>query len=423
MLGRRLKEARAAKGLTQAALAEGKVSRSYIGAVERGEVRPTAENLQFIAERLGRPLSYFLPDTTEVLAKKLKCMLAQAKAYLILESTDEAQVLYRECVTLLDATLCPEAMGMYHEVSAELERRNGTLLIAVTSYMRAAEAYGDQGLDEAASNCTYTAALHLYRLGHLDLALSMAFASLKRVLDNATLSDCARRNHYLIGCCYSSLGNTSEAKNHFALAEEASGLITEMGIKALIAKASCYGRQGNWSRALEEAQKAVSMTERNKLEDLKAEALIGASVSLVNLGQVDKACALLREVVGAAVTPSAKRKACREVMLALSESSAVCESRQYEDELRRLLEESDQGLQSWERVKDEWALAKCSLLRNPQDVAGVAWSFSQSFKSHMRNRDAVEVLTFGASILHQQGDVKEAYELLKEACGMLQRKT
>ena len=105
MLGKRIKEAREARGLTQAELAEGKVSRSYIGSVERGEVRPSAENLQFLAEKLGKPLSYFLPDEAEVLAEKLKCMLAQTKACLAIEDVDEAQALYQECATLYDPAL------------------------------------------------------------------------------------------------------------------------------------------------------------------------------------------------------------------------------------------------------------------------------------------------------------------------------
>ena len=126
MLGKRIKEAREARGLTQAELAEGKVSRSYIGSVERGEVRPSAENLQFLAEKLGKPLSYFLPDEAEVLADKLKCMLAQAKACLIIEDVDEAQALYQECASLFDPTLYPEVMGTYYEVSAELKTRRSS---------------------------------------------------------------------------------------------------------------------------------------------------------------------------------------------------------------------------------------------------------------------------------------------------------
>jgi len=39
MLGKRVKEARLAKGITQAKLADGKFSRSYIGAIERGRGR------------------------------------------------------------------------------------------------------------------------------------------------------------------------------------------------------------------------------------------------------------------------------------------------------------------------------------------------------------------------------------------------
>jgi len=422
MIGRLIKEAREAKGLTQAELAEGAVSRSYIGAVEKGRVRPTAENLQHIAEKLGKPLSYFMPDKTELQAQKLEYMLAQARACLGLEDITQAEALYTGCTSLFDASLYPTLKGAYHELSAELERRKGALLMAITSYMRAARAYAEHGLDEEAANCTYTGALHLYKAGHLDLALAMVLEALKLSTDSAAPPSYGRRSHYLIGCCYASLGDAREAKKHFALAEEPDDNMTELGVTALIAKASCYGREGNWSMALQEAQKAMSLTERTRLEELKGEALIGASVSLVNMGEVDRADTLVRELVEGHFPPAIKRKACREVILAMADMSLVHAVAPYEEELKKLLANSSAG-QGWERVKDEWALAKCAMLRNPQNVTELTRSFSQAFKSYMRYRDAGEALTFGAEILRQLGETQEAFDLLREANNILLRKS
>lgn len=75
MLGRRVKEARQAKNLSQAQLATGRFSRSYISAIESGRINPSAENLKVIAQHLGLPLSYFLPSEQESLTNKLETML------------------------------------------------------------------------------------------------------------------------------------------------------------------------------------------------------------------------------------------------------------------------------------------------------------------------------------------------------------
>ena len=115
------------------------------------------------------------------------------------------------------------------------------------------------------------------------------------------------------------------------------------------------------------------------------------------MGEVDRAGTIVRELVEGHFTPAIKRKACREVILAMAELPLVDAVRPYEEELKKLLTTSSTG-QGWERVKDEWALVKCAMQRIPQNVADVTRSFSQSFKSLMRYRDAAETLTFGAGM-------------------------
>lgn len=58
----RVKLARIAAGLSLAGLAGNDVSRTFIHLVEQGRARPSQRILDVIAERTGRPVSYFLPS-------------------------------------------------------------------------------------------------------------------------------------------------------------------------------------------------------------------------------------------------------------------------------------------------------------------------------------------------------------------------
>ena len=185
---------------------------------------------------------------------------------------------------------------------------------------------------------------------------------------------------------------------------------------------SSVAREDDWPNALKEAQKAAALADKRHSATLKAEALLGACVCLVNMQDTARVGRLLAELTNTPqVTVAIKRKAYREVILALSDLSLTQESLQYEHELRSLLPKLD-DTEEWEQVKDNWALTKCDLLREPKNVKENGLSFSESFISHMRYRDAAEVLIFSARLLEQQNQPQEALNLMKSACQLLKGK-
>ncbi len=63
-IGGRLLEARKRAGLTQQKLAEGRYTKAYVSALEKGHAKPSMAALNFFSQRLGLPPSHFIGDST-----------------------------------------------------------------------------------------------------------------------------------------------------------------------------------------------------------------------------------------------------------------------------------------------------------------------------------------------------------------------
>lgn len=64
-VGERLREARLASGLTQEELGRGVATKGFISLVERGRATPSLPKLRVLADRLGRPMSFFFVDAPD----------------------------------------------------------------------------------------------------------------------------------------------------------------------------------------------------------------------------------------------------------------------------------------------------------------------------------------------------------------------
>ena len=79
-VGDRVKSLRIAAGLTQTELAGGRFSKEYVSQIERGKTRPTAETLEWLAERLDVEPAYLLGGVSAEERGRIEAALARAEA-------------------------------------------------------------------------------------------------------------------------------------------------------------------------------------------------------------------------------------------------------------------------------------------------------------------------------------------------------
>jgi len=79
-LGEKIRQARLEAGLSQRQLCGDTVTRNMLSQIENGTARPSMETLTAFAERLGRPLSWFLDENT-VLSPNRDAMDAARRAF------------------------------------------------------------------------------------------------------------------------------------------------------------------------------------------------------------------------------------------------------------------------------------------------------------------------------------------------------
>lgn len=83
-LGGKIKAARLELGLSQRQLCGGVITRNMLSQIENGSARPSMQTLRYLAERLGKSVSYFLEEQA-VVSPNLACM---EKARQALEAGD-----------------------------------------------------------------------------------------------------------------------------------------------------------------------------------------------------------------------------------------------------------------------------------------------------------------------------------------------
>ena len=149
-LGKRIKEARLARKMTQADVVGDFITRNMLSQIESGTANPSVKTLTYIAKVLQLPVNYLLPDELEtpdaqeqtVQDREIEALRGFKNAYMRgdYKKAAEYALPYSESGELYDEACCVLAMSYLELAKTEQNARD-----AVSFAKKAAE-YADKGI-------------------------------------------------------------------------------------------------------------------------------------------------------------------------------------------------------------------------------------------------------------------------------------
>ena len=95
-IGEKIRLARIDKKMTQSAVADDKVTRNMISAIESDKALPSLDTLRHIADKLGVPVAYLLSDESDISMYKKNSLIGEVR-------TAFGECRYHECLALVDS--------------------------------------------------------------------------------------------------------------------------------------------------------------------------------------------------------------------------------------------------------------------------------------------------------------------------------
>ena len=417
VLGAKIRKARKEAGLTQAQLAGTELSRSLISEIERNERNPSTATIGILAQKLHKPLEYFMVGWSASDAERALLLISQAHTCIEIGDSEGIRL-------ALDAlkgysSLPDNLKARRHELMAWYEQKEGKPLSAVNHALIAETLFEAELRKDKQWYCCYLAAHATYTAGLYFQALEMCNKALDVLRSANDMLGERRLTLYLLGSVYFALGQIEAAQKCYVEIATAVGEDDGGGLlQAYHGRAICAQHMGDIAGALRWAEQAAVLAEQRRDMEFYASAVITWGTCLVKMGQNDAALAILRMIDSYSRFPArVAHTARRELLLFLTEQDPypeeICKSlEQYLSSV--LLVAPNKG--SYEYTKTQWGVAKSQLRRAAKDsILPVIQNFASLFLDLAHYGRAAEVLVCGASLMERHGDCHAAYNLLKEA--------
>ena len=300
-LGERLRQLRVAAGMTQTELAGDRFSKEYVSQIERGKTRPTAETVQWLAERLGVDAGFLANGVSADERGRVDAALARAHALVEARRNDEALAAFEEVRAAVLATGLPELAVRVLSGEAILHLRRSEVREAIALLERA------RALTETTAFSDVERADVLFRLGIARFMLNSVqtaialFDEALKVAERSKIPSDQLRSNILSwrSRCYRRRRDFEAAREDVERALELAESLNDTRTTAdVYFQASIIAdREGRWVLARSYAERAKAAYE--ELADRSNLGRLMNNLGGINflLGHPDEALALLKDAV------------------------------------------------------------------------------------------------------------------------------
>jgi len=415
-LGERVRSARREAGLSQAQLAGDELTKGFISQIESGLVRPSIRSLQHIAQKLGKPLDYFIGDeplaatkrvtfhhlAAEAAAERLDWPTAEIEASAGLEVatdvTERAAFLRLLASAALYQARREEAFDFVTQGLALLDVTKHPVDVARLLYVRGL-AYGDAGQLVASTE---------------------AFETVRDIVERYEILDPRLRARVAValGTTYRRLGRTTKAIASYesALATASRANELKLAAQGFMGIAVSHYDAGDLDAAISSYERALELFER--VADTSFELHVRQSLASIHFqqGHVAQARDLAdRTIVRAAEVGDEHWGAVAQVVRArvlLSDGNA--------DEAKRIARQAERVLAAvGDQIQRAHALrvvAAASEVRGEPADADRAFKQSIDLLSSIDDRADLSLAAAEYSkVLRARGDIDEAFAMLELA--------
>lgn len=285
-----MRKARVEAGLSQARLGSPHFTRAYVSAIELGKIRPAMKSLEFMAGRLGRPVSFFLEDEEQERRRKERELDIRSAGSLLTRATAGQAI--EKLNVLLETASSPSEIGRLRLMAGTAYNflaQGAEALRELTVAERLATQLGDRTLRRTT---THETAIAHRLLGSYRRSQEMLEVLLTEV-EQSPVADQVMRMRLLrdLGAVSIDLGEAEKASGYYLAAlewakdvGEISGLV---GIYNGLAYA--YRALGDLEAATAYLHKALGATEVSN--DLTAAAVMHNALAVLaaERGHIDAA--------------------------------------------------------------------------------------------------------------------------------------
>ena len=217
-LGDRIRQARAEAGLSQAQLGAPHFTRAYVSAIELGKARPAMKSLEFLADKLGKPVSFFVADE-EADRRRLERNSRLARANQLVAEGNAHEAIELLEPLLVDAKAPSERADLQRGLGRALREagRNGLAVAALTEAVQVFEALGNREQLARARGELGACLIQMMNYGEAEAQLEQALVAIAK----GELRDPVAKVHvlYNLGLCAYGHGNFKIALDRFQRAE------------------------------------------------------------------------------------------------------------------------------------------------------------------------------------------------------------